>query len=200
MTSAQLPDSCLKIIDEYLNKPDEPTPYYRYTKKRGFLQKRHLIGKGSPTEIKKYKVGVDCSGFVCHIIDSNKKIKTVIKPTSNNSLNKLLFFFRPIENINVKTLIHPKNSAPVLTKNIKPGDLIHIGSKHILIIYKTTVNKIHFAHSSDKHLTVTTSVVTITDSTKSLGYQVWQDEYYHHRFITIPNSDVKRLLRWPYNT
>lgn len=196
MIPTTLPLPCLNTINEYLNQSGGPTPYYRQFKKTKLLQRGYLIGKGSPSETRRYKTGIDCSGFISQIINSHKNIRVVIQSIDRNPLKKILFNFRPIENINIKALVNSKNSTPVKTKNLISGDLIHIGNEHAMLIYKTSHNTIYLAHASEKNAMVSTSTIKITHLSKSLKDQEWEDSYYHHKFITTPGSGVKRLRRW----
>lgn len=196
MIPTTLPLPCLNIINEYLNQSGKPTPYYRQLIKNGLLRKRYLIGKGSPSETSKYKTGVDCSGFICHIINSHKNVRVVIKSIDRKPLKRILFYIRPIENINVKALINSKNSTSVKIRNLRTGDLVHIGNEHAMLIYKTSHDTVYFAHASEKHKIVELSTIKITNPEKPLEFQVWKDMYYQNKFTTTPNSGVKRLRRW----
>ena len=188
----KLPSSCLTVIAEYLKRP---TPYFRQKQKTGLFQKRYLIGKGSPSETARHQTGVDCSGLVSHVIQSSKSLITVIKPIQTNLLKNLLFYLRPIENTNVKTLISPINSIPV-HQTYLPGDLVHIGDNHVLIVCKVTDQKLYLAHASENDGFVTTTTISLTNPNKILKYQNWQDQFYYQQFISTPGSGVKRLRHW----
>ncbi|OIO20165.1 MAG: hypothetical protein AUJ37_01005 [Candidatus Magasanikbacteria bacterium CG1_02_41_34] len=197
-------------------------PYYnnKRQKVRGAL--RVLIGKGSPKEIteeatimalRKHidlrttnaktitqflvdnNLGIDCSGFVYHVLDAETKatkgkhLKSALSfPLVSSPIRKLLTKLRPVENINVKTLAHKKNSSLIALSDIKAGDFITmIGSKkignpdHILLVTSTDKNTIHLVHSYKlpkdgkynhgiKHCTI-----TLYDPKKSLVEQDWND-------------------------
>ncbi len=197
-------------------------PYFnnKRQKIRGAL--RALIGKGSPEEIVEeatilalrqhtdlrtcdtktittflvdHNLGIDCSGFVYHILDAEMKgtkektLKKILHfPFASSPLKKLRTKLRPIENTNVKTLAHEKNSSFVLLSNIQAGDFITmIGSKkvgnpdHILLVESVDEHVVTLAHSYKlpkdgkynhgiRHCTV-----TITDPKKTLLEQDWED-------------------------
>jgi len=77
-----------------------------------------------------HKLGIDCSGLVYYILDAELKyrgkgpLKKHISFPYAHGLRKLLTKLRPVENCNVKTLAHEKNSTDVALQNITPGDMI----------------------------------------------------------------------------
>jgi len=153
-------------------------PYFnnRRIKLRGGL--RVVVGKGTPqdiveetnilslrekinlnnltdVELKKflidYHLGIDCSGLVYHILDTEMKAqnkgslqKVLKRPWFKNPLRKLLVKLRPIENTGVGTFNHEVNSTEINLKDARPGDFIILmgaGIKqdynHILLIHET---------------------------------------------------------------
>jgi hypothetical protein len=152
-----------------------------------------LIGKGSPQDITEeakmlamrekvnlaqlnkqeiaeflnnHNLGIDCSGFVYYILDTELKqkkfkgLKPHIKFTLiKNPLRKLLAKIRPIENTNVKTLAQNENSKEVSWQDIKPSDIIIIigagkdkNLDHVLVVTKVEYKKhkpttIYYSHS-----------------------------------------------------
>jgi len=152
-------------------------PYFnnRRSGVRGAL--RVLIGKGTPkeieeeavlfalrekidleklneTDLKKFLVdhnlGIDCSGFIYHILDAQLKaqnkggLKKHLKhPWIKNPLRKFIAKLRVVENTGVSTFNNDVNTSKVKLSDIKPGDLIimmNTGLKndmhHILIFHE----------------------------------------------------------------
>ncbi len=187
----------LKTIEEYLDINGQPAPYYVHDeyKKVNLFPKRAVIGKGSPQEIKKAlqegldesnTIGIDCSGFICHVIASTQKITSVIRHPSLNLFTRFRFFIRPIEKTSVGILIHPVNAVIVSqVSEIQPWDLIHIGDIHIMIIYNVENGVIYYTHASETEKMAVKSKIEIIDSTNSLENQKWLDtstqQYYHVR-------------------
>jgi len=216
-------------------------PYFnnKRQKVRGAL--KALIGKGSPTEIaeeatilalRKHidlrkadadtiktflvdnNLGIDCSGFVYHVLDaemkatSGKGLKKILTfPYATSPLRKLLTKLRPVENTNVKTLAHEKNATTVSLSGIKAGDFITmIGSKkvgnpdHILLVESVEGNMLTLIHSFKlpkdgkynhgiKHCTV-----KITDAKKSILEQEWDDKELFDVLENIEQVTLKRIL------
>ncbi len=191
------------------------TPYFnnKRQKIRGAL--RVLVGKGTPSDIveeteliarrehvdlKKlasediskflvdHNLGVDCSGFVYHVLNAESQLKSQLKFPNASLLRKLLAKLRPAENTNVKTLAHKKNSVDVTLSDIQPGDLITmVGSKkvgnpdHVLLVENFDGDTITYVHSyklpSDgkydhgiKH-----GEIEITNAKQSILDQRWDD-------------------------
>jgi hypothetical protein len=186
--------SAEEIINNYFNikigNKSVITPYYMNTKKqKGGL--RVLVGKGDPDEIAREtitwakikgfdikkanveqirnfmiscNIGVDCSGFVVHIINNilkkqgKKALISYIKFTNNSLSSKIKRFFRPIENIGANTLTNLTNCIAIENINdIETGDLIRSKGKvknshHVMMIYEVTksdndVKRIKYVHS-----------------------------------------------------
>lgn len=104
------------------------------------------LEKSSAEEIRKFmgknQLGIDCSGFAYHLLDS------LLKKIGKGNLESN--GFSKASSTNVATLTSDQFTVPVELKNAKPGDLIRINSKqadHILIIIETN-NSITYVHSS----------------------------------------------------
>lgn len=192
-------------------------PYFnnKKTAKRGGL--RVLIGKGSPKDIideivlialrkkinlndldknqireflVKNNIGIDCSGFVFHVLnaqlDNTLPAKLQFKKT-HNPLRFLLQKLRPVENTNVQILADDKNSHEVNINNSKPGDMIimtglkQAGSirDHVLLITEINDKKITYTHSlqwksdSDNEHGIKQGQITITNKSENLITQTW---------------------------
>lgn len=124
------------------------------------LEKKRKINLSelSADEIKKFLVdngiGIDCSGFVYHILDSElraihkKKLSSHLSFTLlPNFLRRILAKLRPAQNASVSIITQEKNSSKIKLKEIKPGDMIIMlksGQKydrdHILLIDKVNYN------------------------------------------------------------
>ncbi len=210
-----------------------PTPYFnnKRQKVRGAL--RVLVGKGTPEDIveeakliarrahqelktlsKKdlsaflvdHNLGIDCSGFVYHVLNAERPLQSKLKFPNTSLLRKLLTKFRTAENTNVKVLAHEKNSSAIAITDIQPGDFIAmIGSKkvgapdHILLVEKVDGDVIHYVHSyklpSDgkydhgiKH-----GEIEITDAKKSILDQRWDDAEVLEAVRDAKEVNVRRL-------
>lgn len=162
---------------EYLPLPKKiKCPYYNNKREKLRAGLRPLIGKGSPQEIadeaeivslrekfdiknaseeslKKFLVdknmGIDCSGFVYYVLDSesnSKGLGSIRKyiqfPKKWTFIRRLIAKLRPIENTSVTVFSDNHNSKVVNLKEIRPGDFISIThnkdedkiNDHIIII------------------------------------------------------------------
>lgn len=198
------------------------TPYFN--NKRGKLRGafRARVGKGTPQEIvdearsiatskrialdaldqrglTKFLVdenlGIDCSGFVYHVLDAE------LQALGKGTLEKYLAFpnvlgfrkwiarFRPAENTGVQTLAHEKNSVPVPVSNIQPGDMIIIlasekfgNPNHVLLVTKTSESFLHYVHSFQWSTDgiyghgIREGTIEITDPNKPILDQVWKED------------------------
>lgn len=211
--------SMLNVYDKYL-----PVPYFMNTKKqKGGL--RVMVGKGTSEEIKrelkvwaqvkgfdikkadakqirdfmmKINLGVDCSGFVVHVINAELKSKNKraiwnhIDYPNNSIIAKMRRFFRPVENTSANTLTSEKNCLKVTQFNqIKPSDLIRAKGKqknahHVAIINKVSRDEdgnlkwFEYANAHREYEDengVRIGKVTITDDDKELKEQKWEDNY-----------------------
>jgi len=199
-----------------------PCPYFinKGQKVRGAL--RVLIGKGSPKDIEEEvalmalkskvnlkkmnekeiaeflvekKIGLDCSGFVYHVMDAElaakgKKLSKTITFPKKGLLRKILTKLRPAENTSVAVLFDDKNTKEIKTKDIEAGDLILMletgknhDLNHVLLITKKEDKKnktlLHYAHSlkwknelPGEH-GVREGVIELVDTKKPLTKQVW---------------------------
>jgi len=154
-------------------------PYFNNKKIGRRFSLRAYIGKGSPAEIreevsslfikdkidigtlnssglKKFLInnnlGIECSGFVYHVLDAENRSRGLgplgkkIRLVNLGFLSRIFRTFRPAENCDVTTFASDRNSLIVPPSKIKAGDMITmITSKekgltnHILLI--TGVNE-----------------------------------------------------------
>jgi hypothetical protein len=208
-------------------------PYFNNKRQqvRGAL--RVLVGKGAPAEIeeeaqlialrchtdlatlsaenlKKFLVdnnlGIDCSGFVYHVLNAEAPLAPRLTFPNVSLLRKLLTKLRPIENTNVKVFAHKKNSTTVPLSDVQAGDIITmVGSKkvgnpdHILLVEEVNRNAISYVHAykfaSDgtynhgiKHGTI-----EMTDSSKPITEQVWDSEDVRQAVVEASEVCIKRI-------
>lgn len=189
----------IQFATEYLNINGKPAKYHKQTS-RMFLASTVMIGKGAPVELREAvnhgeNVGVDCSGLVSQIINSQIPIKTVITPSGLSLVDRLRFVLRPIENTNVKLFIQPVNSLPITSVvEAKAMDLINIGSNHIMLIISTN-DEIEYINSSEFKGRVAIGKIKIMQPEKGLKEQSWSDKKYYERFIKTPGSGIRRLRK-----
>lgn len=225
----RMPDLAARTLDHYLHlqidSAECTTPYH--INPGLFSRNRALIGKGNPADIeatatscfksldmhtrgeaarlKAYLVacgiGVDCSGFVSHILGDITKEK-LGKPLPSclrfpGFRGRLTSKMRPIENISARLLTNPLNTAQVNDLNkLKPGDLIRVlDGSHILIITEVGLNKdrkvnyFEYAHSSCRYGAESgarTGYCVIKNPTGLLADQQWFDNY--------PKSIIEEMI------
>jgi hypothetical protein len=182
------------MIERYLALPlgTKPScPYFnnKRRKVRGGL--RVVKGKGTPEEIaeeteicaklarvkladlstdklKEFLVsqdlGIDCSGFAYHVLNSlcqeknGSSIQSYVRSIRTGFVGRLLARLRPAENIGVSSFRDDRNGFPIKASEAKPGDIVtFIGTgkdktyNHILVVTGIDANedgtRISYAHS-----------------------------------------------------
>lgn len=183
-----------EMIDLYLALPvgTKPScPYFNNKRRKNRGGLRALMGKGSPQEIaeeseilaklshvsikdlstdklKEFLVssdlGVDCSGFAYHVLNSfcqektGKSIQTYVKSIRPGFFGKLLARLRPAENLGVSSFRADTNSYQIRVSEAQTGDIItFMGTgkektyNHILVITgverANADTRISYAHS-----------------------------------------------------
>lgn len=231
MSTAQLSHNAMAVIDAYLglSLPEKiPCPYMNNRRLgiRGGL--RAQIGKGSPDEIVEetkitalkekidlekltkeqliqflvnHHLGIDCSGFVYHVLNAELKARRKQKmklslsfPQAKKVLQKIRAWLRPIENTNVQTFAHATNSHSVALTDIQPGDLIVMldnGKKqdrdHVLLVHHVDTEnnqpaQLHYTHSFAWHTDgkyggrVRQGIIRVKDKQASLLQQQWIED------------------------
>jgi hypothetical protein len=135
------------------------------------LLKNHIDGASLADEsLKKLladaDLGIDCSAFAYYVLNAENEErgkgsldKHISFVNCTGVVGKLRCALRPIENCDVATLVHDKNSHVVLLKDIQPGDIITLtgGSAgferdHILVIHQVEYQnfapfRIHYSHA-----------------------------------------------------
>lgn len=161
--------------------------------------------------IKESGIGIDCSGFVSWILDTwyqekfNGQHLWRKLQLSLSFLNYLRYLLRPIENLDVKTLISSKNSRLILKPtDIEPGDLIHLGKHHLLIVYQVSedlkgkTKTIFYCHSSDFYEGVHKGEIEVKNSDVGLEKQSWLENgkiknWSFQQYLRSKESGIVRL-------
>ena len=138
-------------------------------------------------------IGVDCSGLAGRILDAlvkervGKSIAQCLQPVQINGhspLRRIIFRFRPLQNIDVLTLTSEMNCISVTLSDLRPGDLIRTrGGKHVLLIteierHDNRIMSFAYVHSSGQfgdQSGVREGKVVITNVDGNLGDQDWQE-------------------------
>ena len=108
-------------------------------------------------------LGIECSGFAYYVLNAESEsrgkgqIDKHITFAERGLFGKLRSAIRPVENCDVSTFAHDKNSVLVSLKEVLPGDMIiMIGQTderdHIMVIHQVEYQnfvptKIHYSHS-----------------------------------------------------
>jgi len=221
----ELPESAKLVISEYFNLPiggkKIKSPYFmNIRKQRAGL--RVLVGKGkaeeivrevqvlakvkkinlnelSDDQIRKFMIsqdlGVDCSGFVTHILNfwlhqtGKKPLIHYLQFPDNSLIKKLKCKLRPVENIGANLLTGNLNCDKITDLNdIKPGDLVRLkgrqkNSHHVMIVSKVTlednvIKSFEYTESTrdygdDNGIRIGTVIITNPDG--ELKDQNWTD-------------------------
>ena len=226
--SIEIPQIAKDTIKEYtelnLGGKNVQCPYFINTKKRKDL--RALVGKGTPEEIimeakiwEKLKgldlnkmnkeeikefltakgLGIDCSGFVLHVLDSwyrsekGKHLWSELRLLQKGVISNLRYKLRPVENLGANTLTSPENSEHIEINEVRPGDVIRskwkkVGTHHIQLITKVefdennNVTLIEYTHATPYYGSesgVKTGQIRILDPRKSLYDQEWLEKDEH---------------------
>jgi len=152
-------------------------------------------------------IGIDCSAFAYYILNSESLeiIKTSLKkqiffPNANSLIGKIKCSLRPVENCDVSTFAHNKNSRVVPLEEIKPGDIITMvggldgnDRNHVLVIYQVDYNadtnnnlkytpiKIYYTHSvaypedGIYGTGIKKGLIEITNLNKNITEQIWTE-------------------------
>ncbi|MFH1946833.1 MAG: hypothetical protein ABIJ23_01590 [Candidatus Magasanikbacteria bacterium] len=199
-------------------------PYFnnRRSGVRGAL--RVLIGKGTPQEIEEeavlfalrekidlkklneqdlkkflvdHNLGIDCSGFVYHVLDAELKAqnkgglkKYLKRPCIKNLIRKLISKLRPVENTGVATFNNDINTGEIKLSDIKPGDMIimmNTGLKndmHHILLVESILNEVKDLSKPRPNNKPRSNVAENLDSPKdsSVASRLLQNIFYTHSF------------------
>jgi len=236
-----------------LNGKKIPCPYYINIKKlRQRMGLRVLIGKGTPEEIiresliyeklrrvdfnkmsigeirefmVKRHIGIDCSGFIVHILDSwlmstgKKHLWLYLNFPKQSIYRRIARFLRPVENISAALLTNDQNTIQIKNlNNMQCGDLIRSCLKkrsegldksyHVMLI--SEINKsngkvksfkyIHATRWYKKEHGVREGEVIVSDPKQSLCKQKWTDtlegnNWTYDEIVSDPDYSKIRRLR-----
>ncbi len=236
MQVEKISDKAQKVINDYMflkvNGKTISTPYFINPRSRKDL--RAMVGKGSPEEIimeskiwekikgvnfdsmsqKEIKdflinrgMGIDCSGFVIHVLDSvsleknGKHIWNYLKPRIYRKIiGNIMYKLRPVENLGAEIITNEINSKPVDINDVMPGDVIRSKAKktnghHIMLITEVgrddvvapghvanQVVYIKYTHATPNYgddMGVKTGEIRIKDINKPLWDQEWTEKDSH---------------------
>lgn len=218
-----LPKDVQNLINGYFNLEiggkKVAAPYYR-NKARARGELRVLVGKGAPREIeeevkiysklravdlttlneiavrefmKSEGIGVDCSGYVCHILSTWLKsndhgsLRRNITTPPLSLYRRIVFQTRTIENISADLLTSELNCTKIHLRDIQIGDLIRLKGveqgHHVAIIVDVEkkdgqVFNLTYTHSTERFTPndgVRVGNIRITDENKELIHQEWQE-------------------------
>ncbi len=250
--SHQLSSDAKKVIASYLSLPslEVATPYYnnRRHEIRGGLSV--LSGKGTPEEIAEeaelfsirekldlaalakpernkflvdHHLGIDCSGFVYHVLDAESigrgkgPLRSHISFHHRSFLRRLIAHLRPAQNAGAVTFAQEANSTEVLLIDAQPGDFIVMTHSdnarafdHIILITNiekaathTTITYTHsIAWPSDGLYGhgVRTGTITVTDPLIKIADQLWEENgktgtenYTYQRALKAETTSIRRL-------
>lgn len=173
-----------------------------------------------PSEIRKFMrqtgIGVECSGFVYHLL------KEFVKEKKGKNLDwcllrykgfvgkveRILLSFKRVRRLNAEVLTNSLNTVKVeRVSQIKPGDLLRLTplnwpGKHVTIVVGVTPNKIIYAHSSrdTKSLGPHFGEIEILNRKLGLESQRWLEitktgKNYGGECFKIENGDSVRRLK-----
>lgn len=250
-----LPRLAELVIHEYTHLPiagkEVVCPYYinKFKERAGL---RVLVGKGDPGEIVKEvkvwaklkdfnlakatedqirdfmmdrSIGIDCSGFVVHIIGywiksvKRKRLQDYLVFPKNDIINRLRRLLRPVENMGANMLTSSDNCRKINNLNsVLPGDFIRSKGKiknahHIMLVRRVTkidgvVKEIEYVHSSryyEDQNGVRFGLIKVIDPSKSLAEQQWTEKlkgknYTYETFMNqVEDNGIRRLKRVKIN-
>lgn len=236
-------DKSKEVVSSYFNLniggKTFPSPYYINSRKRK-AELRALVGKGTAEEIveetmiygkikgfnlkessvdqirsfmEKIGIGIDCSGFVTHILGSRINLKD-LKFRQNSLYLSILRIIRFVQNIGAEDLTSELNTDVVTDlNNVKPYDLIRShavieGGMHVAIVTEVNTDEtgkvldFKYVHSTrwyEEFNGVREGKIVVTNPLLDLSQQEWIDEvrgrnYFKEEFMTnIADSGVRHL-------
>jgi hypothetical protein len=195
------------------------------------LHKNHVdVNSISDEALKKFltdqNIGIDCSAFAYYVLNAQSEElgrgaldKHISFVNCHGLIGKMRCSLRPVENCDVSTLAHDKNSRIISIKEAVPGDMITMLSTvdgsdrdHILVIHQVEYQnfityKLHYSHAVAYPTDglygsgVRQGVIEIIDTNKSITEQVWTENgtvgENNLVFVRAKKSKVEvRRLKW----
>jgi len=250
MKELKISEAAQNIIQRYMNLPlggkNIVSPYYINSKRGRDL--RAMVGKGTPEEmvmeariweklkgvnfdkmtdkdIKQFLInqgiGIDCSGFVVHVLDAeywDKKhshIWSALKAAGSGFYSWLRYKLRPVENLGANTITGFDNCIEVHVADVRPGDLIRskwkkVGTHHVQLVTRVEYTEegmptlIEYTHSTPYYGEgngVRVGQIRISDPKRKLYEQEWLEKDEHgvnfsyEGFMTEVNDNGLRRLK-----
>jgi hypothetical protein len=145
-------------------------------------------------------IGVDCSAFAYYILNEESIARNkgaldrhMTFPFCDGFLGKIKCKIRPIENCDVKTFAHDKNSKVINTKDIQVGDFITMTESmddshrdHVIVVYQIEYQNfsptiLHYIHSvawptdGEYNHGIHEGTIEIVDVNKPITDQIWNE-------------------------
>jgi hypothetical protein len=148
-----------------------------------------------------HNIGIDCSAFAYYLLNSecvhrfNKPLyRSLHFPHAKGLIGKIRSMLRPIENCDVATLAHTKNSTGVQLQDIQPGDMItmiggpyNADRDHVLVITQVVyegeqpkqlsyVHAIAYPEDGVYGTGIKQGSITIINPDKTIAEQEWKEQ------------------------
>lgn len=165
---------------------------YRRARKLGIeldkLNKQQLV-----KFLKNNRIGVDCSGFVFHLLNSFDKENGGVGIANKYLSNGRVVSWRVAWRVNADTLSSEYFTREIQTEKVRPGDIIRLyKGKHVMFVTTVGRNFIVYSHCSDFTLDRGCHLgkIWIKDWKKGLEYQQWEE-------LAGDNQNYKELAYFP---
>lgn len=151
------------------------------------------------------RIGIDCSGFVFHLLNTLDKERNGDGIARKYLKNVKIPAWRASWKINADTLSSTKFTRAIKLKNVTSGDVIRLlAGKHVAFVVEVRANSITYAHCSNYssvrgcHL----GTIIIKDWEKDLQFQDWQEltgnknNYKDLTYFPERGDSIRRLKWW----
>jgi len=208
------------VTDRFANYGGKGTPKQIRELILNAAAKEHFnLQKATAKDIEDFMIqqgiGVDCSGFVYHVLDQylkkekKKSLDTLILryPGVIGKIERFILQTNRVRRTSAATLTNDLNTIRIeKVKDIKPGDMIRVThsdwkGKHIIIIVE--VNEKHITYAMTSQYTrkqgARFGIINIKDRNKGLEYQMWMEKtkkgrnYGEDAFDPRRGDSVRRL-------
>lgn len=141
--------------------------------------------------MRKRRLGVDCSGFLTHVLDAwtmqehRRHIWSFLKPQFG-FFNAVYWLFRPLTHMSVRVFASPRNAIELSSfQDVRPGDLMAFFGEidHIAVVTHTyydrgTLKRFDYAHSTLENGTgfVKEGSVECVSDVSDLSLCRWREE------------------------